>query len=286
MPSRDLLLKTLQFLILSSLLLGASAITALAHLERQGSHMTVVGDIHGWPYESINSVGEPRGLLPDIWHLWEKHSGIEVNYIQMPFEQALKALRNGTADAFSGLVDDQARDAGLTPGPAILTVPTSIFFESNMYGITDINDLTGFRIGVVRNSAAEHHLRERYPTLQLALYNNTGEIIAAALAGDLRVFLSEVPSTTSLLSRHKSQHKPTFRHSRPVFTQHLKIQTLNADLTADIITAGFAEIPPQELSRVQSEWRGAIITHSSVFTPWVLGFSAFCLLTAIVVFFT
>ncbi|MBF0447217.1 MAG: transporter substrate-binding domain-containing protein [Magnetococcales bacterium] len=55
------------------------------------------------PFHFRNEQGNPDGLIIDLWNLWSKKSGQPIHFIPYTWDETIKKVASGEADAHAGL---------------------------------------------------------------------------------------------------------------------------------------------------------------------------------------
>ncbi|HMH19449.1 MAG TPA: transporter substrate-binding domain-containing protein [Burkholderiales bacterium] len=206
------------------------------------------------PYSFQSDEGRPQGILIDQWQAWEKKTGIKVEIHAMNWPEALRRMRAGEFDVIDDIVETPERRDYLDFTPPYATIGASIFFRSNISGITDLASLKGFSVGAKTDGYLMHELKANGVTTVL-LFPNYEAIIAAAKQQKINVFVADAPPTIYLLNKLGIEDE--FRLSAPVSVREIRraVRKGNADLLRTV-SEGFAAIEPGELKRIDEKWIG------------------------------
>jgi len=232
------------------------------------------------PYIFLDASGDPKGILVDIWQLWSRKTGIAVEFRLMEWNDALAAVRDGQADALGGVARTPQREEMFELTTRIAVIPSGIFFHDQLGGIKDIKDLTGFSIGIVSGDAARDVVLSRHPQLRFATFSGASDLVAAAISGEIKVFISDVPVAQHYLARHEGGSN--FRQAMALVTTysvHGAVRKNNSELLR-VVQAGFDQITESEISAIMNEWLGRPVDAA---LPWRMIVLGFCFLTAILV---
>ncbi|MBI9085656.1 MAG: transporter substrate-binding domain-containing protein [Desulfobacterales bacterium] len=218
--------------------------------------IVVVGDSTYAPMEFADAEGNPRGIVVDIWRLWEERTGVRVDYRTMDWTDALKAVENGQADAVGGFFYSNRRATSYEFSPPFLEISTSIFFDENIYGIKGLKDLHGFRVGVMHQDYAEEFLQTHAPETEVVAFTSTTDMIQAAVNGELRIFIADTPVALFYLAG--LNRKNTFRFtSTPLYTNQFQagVKKGNREMLA-LVNSGFDEISKADIEAIRHRWTG------------------------------
>ena len=252
------------FVIIWSLLLflaGVSSLAAAATEAASLQEITVVSDDNYPPYTFRDAEGHLQGILVDEWRLWEAKTGIKVHLKGMNWDMALQEMDRGQAQVIDTifLTPERTRWLDFTRPYASLDVP--IFFHRNISGISDIDSLRGFTVGVKSGDACIDFLTkngintlQEYPSYEI--------LIRAAKDQKIKVFCMD--STPALYYLYKLNMEQEYRYTSPLYTGqfHRAVPKGRADLL-DIVESGFASISPEEHETIRERWIGSPLPFHS-----------------------
>lgn len=224
------------------------------------------------PFVFLDADGQARGVTVDIWNLWSAKTGIPVEFRLMEWDAALQAVRNGRADAVGALFRTSERENVFAFTTPYSEITTAIFFHQQITGIKDVRDLAGFNVGVVKGDSAEEWIRSSHPGITVIAYDGARELIARAVAGEVKVFVSDVPVARYYLAQHDGGEE--FRQatgsvlSNPL---HAGVRKDNQELL-NVLQQGFDQISAAEIQSIMDQWGGKRLFAD---VPWrviALGF--------------
>lgn len=149
----------LVFLI--GLLLWASPVYAEPELKKL---ITVAGDENFPPYEFLderNGLKIYRGFNIDLIRAVMAKTDLDVQFVPMPWEEALRALQDGRVDAVGGMKYDAERSQRYDFSEEYLINSLAIFVSRNNSIIVDLEDLAQKRVAVQKDDIAYQKLKSR-----------------------------------------------------------------------------------------------------------------------------
>lgn len=90
------------------------------------------------PLKFRNDEGEADGILIDLWRLWSKKTGIEVEFKEALFADTLEMVKQGQADIHGGLFYTEKRDKFLDYSDPIIDIKYHIFHHKDIQNISSI----------------------------------------------------------------------------------------------------------------------------------------------------
>ncbi|MBI5832207.1 MAG: transporter substrate-binding domain-containing protein [Armatimonadetes bacterium] len=237
-------------------LLALLASLAVASAQTAPARLVVTDDRSYPPFAYLDADGRPRGITVDIWQLWSRRSGVPVEFRLQEWDAALAALRQGKADVVGGMFRTPQREAQYDFTRQLLSIPSSIFFDQDLGGIKDATDLAGFRVGVVKGDSAEEYLPTSCPKATLVSYGSTEELVAGALAGDVKILVADAPVVLYYLA--KSPGGARFRQAGASLASNRQCAAVRKGnrATLDLVNAGFARISQREIDAIVARWSG------------------------------
>jgi PAS domain S-box-containing protein len=271
--------RIIEFLLIS--FLGCASVFC-GEPEAGPARVVVVGE-ESPPFEFLGTDGKPRGIVVDIWRLWGRKAGVEVDYRIMEWSAALELVQGGKADIVSGMFRTPARERTWDFSRPYYRFSTSIFFHRDLGGVSAVQDLKGFRVGIMKGDASEDLLRREAPDATLVSYPSWEALIDAALASEVRVFIADEPQTLHYLTKKAPGHLIR-QAAHPVRIGELcaGVKKGNARLLA-LINRGFGGIKEAEVASITTHWTGRD-ANPPAGIPWrTLGVAAGIFLACLVV---
>ena len=217
------------------------------------------------PLGYADAEGNPRGILVDVWQLWSRKTGIAVEYRMGPWAETLAAVNAGDADAVAGFFHSDSRAEQYKFSPPFLSIPSHIFFHHLIYGIKGVEDLHGFRVGVVHADYAEAYLQKHAPGTEVVAYSSYQDMIRAAVDGEIRIFLCDTPVAMYYLNKIDKDREYQ-RSFSPLYTNKIYAGVPKGnDRLHRLVVEGFNAISEEEIDQIQKQWTGVSWTEQ---IPW------------------
>ena len=214
----------------------------------------VVLDNNYPPYSFIDSGGNLQGILVDQWKLWEERTGVKVEMTGLPWDEALRRMKDREFDVIDTIfyTDERAKIFDFTEPYANIDV--LIFFPNNLSGIAGTENLKGFRVAVKAGDANAEYLLKQGIT-NLVYYNSYEEIIQAASRKDEAIFVVDEPPALYFLQKYNIQND--FNYSEPLYSGefHRAVQKGNSEIL-ELVNNGFSNISRREYQTINNRWFG------------------------------
>lgn len=241
------------------LLVLAAAPYGEAETEARRAHgrslLTVVMDDTYPPYVFRNSSGVLDGYLVDLWKLWESKTGVRVDLVATDWQKAQQLMAAGHADVIDTIFQTREREKTLDFTLPYARVPVMIYSDAGISGITNTDALRGFSVGVKAGDACIGKLKDS-GVASLQEFASYEALVAAAVAGQVRVFcLDEPPANYLLYRRHAERDfNKTFR----LYSGALHRAVHKGDtVTLALVNEGFAAITADEQQDLHDKWMGS-----------------------------
>ncbi|MBR0564790.1 EAL domain-containing protein [Azoarcus sp. L1K30] len=159
-----------------------------------GKTLRVVTDNNYPPYVFLGPDGQAQGYIVDLWKLWEKKTGVTVDFQAVQWAIAQRRLLEGQADVIDMIYRTPTREQLYDFSQPYATLPVSIFVDASVHGIIDVSTMQGFSVGVQRGDACIEQLT-MMGVGNLVPYPNYEAILASARAGQIKMFcMDEAPA--------------------------------------------------------------------------------------------
>ncbi|MHB1173750.1 MAG: EAL domain-containing protein [Sulfuriferula sp.] len=217
--------------------------------------ITVVMDDNYPPYVFRDADGTLTGYLIDSWALWEKKTGVHVNLLATDWKTAQQRMMTRHADVIDTVFRTPERERTLDFTPPYEQIPVAIYAYSHIGGITDLNTLRGFMVGVKVGDACVDKL-EAAGIRDLQPYASYAALIDAAVAKKVRVFCMDEPPANYLLYHAQAEHE--FNKAFRLYTGQFHRAVHKGDTaTLALVERGFAAFTPAERLALHDKWMGS-----------------------------
>ncbi len=225
------------------------------------------------PLTIVDQIGEPRGLLIDMWREWSKATSTPVEFRVLDWPDTIESVRNGDVDIHSGLFKSSQRSEILDFSDPIHEIKTGLFFRASDQ-LVALDDLNGEKVAVVEGVYQHDYLLENYPGILTVSYPDYQDTVFALLKSDVRAVLSEVPSMQTALARNSLQGAIK-RHPDLVFSNQVlaAVGKGRMDLL-EKVNEGYRSIPTENLAQIERRWFSDPADHFYVGSDGQLSFTA------------
>lgn len=208
------------------------------------------------PLKFVDASGKPAGMLLDIWRLWSQKTGVQVAFIEAPWDDTLSMVKNGQADIHGGLYYTKERNAYLdyTSRPMYQN-KNYFFYQKDLLNIDDENAMEPYVVGV-GNGYPRTFMEENYPKILTKEYKDNDSTVEALLKGEVKVVLNSLPLFVyTLKQRGINPGEFVYVEEHPAFVKDYfgAVKKGNKKLLA-LVDSGFAKITPEEIKQIEEKW--------------------------------
>lgn len=234
------------------LALGAAAPGRAAEGSAAPPPLRVVADENYPPYLYRDADGQLRGIVRDLWALWEERSGRRVQLEGLPWAEAQRRLLAGEADVIDTIFRTPGREPLYEFTSPYAELSGAIFAHRSITGIAAPQDLRGFLVGVQDGDACVEMLRTA-GIVNLGVYRSYGEVIEAAAQGQVKLFCMDDRPAAFFLYRH-GLHED-FPRLFELYRQGFRraVRRGEGALLREV-EQGFARITAAEAAAIEARW--------------------------------
>lgn len=214
--------------------------------------LRVVTDNNYPPYVVTNADGQPEGYIVDLWRLWEKKTGVKVEFKAMQWADAQRSMLEGQADVIDMIFRTPVREQLYDYSQPYATLPVNIYVETSINGVREAKDLAGFTVGVQRGDACVDKLAS-LGVYSLAPYPDYTSILAAAQKGDIKMFCMDEAPASYYLYLYRDQRR--FARGFQLYEGQFHWAVNKGDhATFALVNRGMALITTAEREALRSNW--------------------------------
>jgi polar amino acid transport system substrate-binding protein len=206
------------------------------------------------PFHFIDDLGRPSGIIVDLWQLWSKKTGVEIEFKSAPWNETITMVKDGRADAHAGLIYNPERDKSLDFGEPLTRSDSFFFFHKNIYGLNTVEDLIAFRIGIVRGAHEATILKSALPGATFVEYDDQKALYDAVKRGDIRVFAEVEQMARHFLTQLGIAHEYRYNPDSPLDKNAFYPAVGDANPLLTQVQKGFEQISVQERAEIERRW--------------------------------
>lgn len=242
-----------------------------------------------FPFEFIGRDQEAHGITPDILNLITHKLGIKFVTIRyQTWSDVIEGIKRGDVDLLGTLTRTEERETYLKFTSPYLNAPVGLFVHKKNPQYSNINNLKGKKVGVVKNYGAEYWLRKNHPELELITTTTTLEGLWMLESGELDAFVEVIPVGVSVAIQNSLF---SIRHSTtPLYTtlQHFAVIKTN-EILHSIIEKGISLVSESEKYEILKRWAKEMPVEQTYFLKIIsilFGIIAVLIIISLAIFYS
>ncbi len=219
--------------------------------------LKIASSIDNMPFHFVDEAGNAVGYFIDLWKLWAQKTGIDIEFISVPWAKSLSMIKNGEADIHAGCFFSVQRDIYLDYAGMLSNCETHFFFHESIFGLKNLEDLKGFKIGVLDQDYASEFVKRELPGAALELYTSHEKLFDGVVKGEVRVFVCDTPTALFFLEKKKLLQKFRYHSAQPLYQKpfYAAVKDGNTRLLKKV-NSGFESISSDEWAAIERKWMG------------------------------
>ncbi|MDR6964539.1 transporter substrate-binding domain-containing protein [Shewanella putrefaciens] len=210
-----------------------------------------------FPYQYVDSEGEPTGLLVDLWKEWAKQTHTEVVFVARHWNESLTQLEKGKAHAHLGMGITPEREQLFDFATPIADVDAYLYLHKSLRSKKSIKELIPYQIGVVAGSYHEAQLQRMESKLVLKRYESREKLLAGVASSEIVVFAGlEGYLKDPASSQDISANFPNTARIKIKSVQFVPATVKGNQALVDKINRGFMALDPQFIQQTERRWLG------------------------------
>lgn len=206
------------------------------------------------PLTFLNTDGQPVGMFVDIWRLWAKKTGCEIEFHVGNWQQSLDSIKIRTADVHCGLFYSEARAQWLAFSQPLFAAKSYFFCSVESEYHLQSDKIEAKKLGAIKGSYQESYLRKHFPFADVVAFFDREAMIRALISGEIDLFLAENVPITSAVTKLGLTGKIRTDH-KAIFSEEFRAGVLKErNELIDLIEAGFEAISYDELVKIEQLW--------------------------------
>ncbi len=141
-----------------------------------------------FPFQYKNDMGKADGYLVDLWKAWSDSTGQPVKFVVTTWPQSLELVKTGKADIHAGMAKTPSRTSDFIFSEPLVEAATYLYVHRLADHVQAANDLKGYTIGVVRDSAHNSFISKVISDASYREFSSRAELLDAAADGEILIF--------------------------------------------------------------------------------------------------
>jgi len=203
------------------------------------------------PLTMLNAQGKPAGLLVDLWRIWGKRQGIEVEFLFDHRRGAIDAVRDGLADFHSGLAPWPGLD--LTASIPFYQLRARVFVPLARKPQT-LMAMRGHLLAALDKNLRDRLRKRLPPPGQVIMVRNYTDLFTRIAAKEVDGFVDDEIVARNLLLRQGRQGEFTTLSDFHLLTPLVAVTRPGHTALLKQINTGLKKITPSQIARLERKW--------------------------------
>ena len=215
--------------------------------------VTIAADRDFQPFTWLNPLGQPAGILVDLWRSWAAKTGRRISFVFGNRSDTLHDLKSGRALLHSGLFKNPSHKDQFDYSLPLLPVEVNLFYGAQA-GMPDPARMQGSQIGILFDTGYSELLAEKIPGARATGFNRLEDMLQALAEGRLDGAVDVGVKVDSALRRLGLSGR-VLRHPKAleVQTMYAGVKKGRKDLI-DLVNHGLRSIPQEEMVGIEKRW--------------------------------
>ncbi|MED1795471.1 transporter substrate-binding domain-containing protein [Brevibacillus nitrificans] len=171
---------------------------------QQDKVIRIAGDNNFPPFEYFGSSGVFSGFNVDIMNAISIETGMRIEFVPLPWNEALEALRDGQVDAIQGMKYSPARDKVYDFSTPYFLSSQGIFVRKENMHIFELGDLNRRKVSIQKGDIAIDQLRD-HRLIQFIETDSQEEAVQLLLDGQVDAFVGNRITGQYFLQKNNQQ---------------------------------------------------------------------------------
>ena len=212
-------------------------------------------DMDAAPFSFINSMGEPAGLLVDIWELWQQKTGYPIRFHMADGLDNQQALNDGHLDIVGDMSSLKERTDSWQYSQPFYVMVSSLFQLQSRGPLQGLSELDNMVVGVVSGNSSDVLIRHWMPEIDIRQFSNRDDLLRGLLGDEVQGILAEPVAISNLLSRRGMIGDVS--QSDSILVRSYIAAAMEGERSKrllPVINEGFNAISQGELTRLEERW--------------------------------
>ncbi len=159
------------------------------------------------PVEYLDQNKEFSGMAADYIDLVSQRLGIRIEVVpHQNWSEALQSARERKVSLLTAAASTPERSTFLNFSKPYLELPASIIINDDTRGISNMSDLRGKKVAVVKNYASHDFLKRQHPELDLLAVADVRNGLYAVSYGEVDAFIANVATASYYIEKQAIQN--------------------------------------------------------------------------------
>lgn len=204
------------------------------------------------PFSDTSAEGNAQGFYIELWQMWAKYSGLEVEFVVLDPNQKNQVSQNAVDIHIPSLHYDNNKNH--SSGPITYNISYSLFLSNSMRKVSHVSEIKNKDIGLVSSPGFVADLKEHIGDANFIYFDDYTSLFSAIAHDELDIIAGNTDVIKHYLLKNQLQSAyfnfPSYQFKLDVYAN---INSANVELKK-LIVEGFEEIPLADLVALEKKW--------------------------------
>ena len=237
-------------------------------LDKKKDSLLIAFDPNYPPYMAVTPLGNPQGLLIDIWKLWSKKTGISIDFVVREMSENLNLVKQSKVDVLLAYPSKQNKEPDTQLAKPIYHIMAKLYVAKSLVPPLSrkttepsIQSLEAFIqkyplhvVGIWQDSSYKDRLVSQYPKLNLRYFDSLNTMFEAAEDNKISAMIGLVDLMKAKLVQ-KNLQTLFYSLNNPIYELALSplVHSGNEKLVK-LIDDGFGMLDIKKLISLEKRW--------------------------------
>jgi PAS domain S-box-containing protein len=237
------------------LLFGFASFQLFSSFSHSQTTIIKVGIDPNAPPIEFNDNGEARGFNVDLMQKVADNQGWTVEFIFMEWTAVLESVTNGSLDLMFATYTEE-RDEIYDFSKPILNITWRIYVQEQVVGISDLSDISGRTVAVVKDFAEHDYLAQIVPDAIIIPVDSVAQGLELLELGDVFAFFGQQHMVQYYLQFHEESRIKTIGNTYPYRSMSITVKSGRTDLLNQINSALNIMFSNGQYNEIYERWYG------------------------------
>ncbi len=227
----------------------------------------------------LSSIEKPQGMLIDFWDEFSRITGKPIKYIHTS-KRILSRIMEKESDVILGnATNNDSLTEFMKLTYPISSVSNNMYFEKDITGVHSLEELSGFKVGVVKGGISDEYLMNVNEKIDLHYFDTHQQLVENAINNNVSIFAGNRLLINYYLKTYNKQNK-FIDYGDPFLIENISagIPKGNTELF-NYIDRFIFDYPEKNVKKLKNSWFERTMFQN---VPWrIIGIS-FALLILII----
>lgn len=211
-------------------------------------------DPHWAPIEYREANGSYAGISLDYLAKLSELLGVTFEPVaDLTWDQAVDAVRNGTADMFASVAKTRQRETFARFTRPYLEIPILIFGRKDVAYVGTLDNLAGKRVAVAQGYAIQQWLEDDYPDIELVGVEGPAEGLRSLSSGKVTAFVGNAAAANYYLEKNQLDDVRVVGNT-PYANRQAMAARQDIPILAQILQKGLDAITKPQHQAIYDRW--------------------------------